>query len=264
MKLLSELLNSVILSWRLFSRTIGAKYRKSFLGFFWMVVPAALITVGASLAGRSGIINPGPINLPYPLFVFLGTIIWQIFIEALEVPHLAFEGARSYLTRVNFSREAIILVQLYESLINTLVRLLLALLVLTIFVGLSWRGFGLVSACFGGAILLGLGLGSILMPFTLLFADLQNAIKLLASYGLFLTPAFYIPDRKGFFGTIVGLNPISPLMKTAREAAANAVLTEPIPFLSVLATSLLLTIFGIAFVRLTAPIVIERMLLGGR
>src|SRR5688572_5136401 len=106
------------LSWRLFVPTIGAKYRKSFLGYFWTVAPALLITAGVTLANRAGIINPGSTTLPYPLFVLIGILIWQIFAEAVEVPHHAFEGARSYLTRVYFPREAIIIAQLLESLIT--------------------------------------------------------------------------------------------------------------------------------------------------
>lgn len=229
-----------------------------------MVAPAILITAGVSLAGKSGIINPGKISLPYPLFVFLGTIIWQVFVEALEIPHQAFEGARSYLTRVNFSREAIILVQLYESLINTLIKLVLTILLVAVFVGLSWNGLALIALSFVGALLLGLGLGAVLMPFTLLFADLHNTIKLITSYGLFLTPAFYIPDNRGAFSAVVRWNPISPLMNSAREAAAGLTLTQPIFLISVLLVAVLLTILGIALVRLSAPIVIERMLLGGR
>ena len=62
--------------------------------------------------------TPGALPLPYTLFVLFGTLLWQVFAEALEVPHQAFEGARSYLTRVQFPREAIVFAQLFESLIT--------------------------------------------------------------------------------------------------------------------------------------------------
>lgn len=254
----------VSLSWRIFSRTIGAKYRKSFLGYFWMVVPALLITGGVTLASRAGVINPGETVLPYPLFVLFGTLLWQVFAEAVEVPHQAFEGARSYLTRVNFSRESIILSQLYESLITTAVRLLLALLLLAIVSGTDLRAIGLVSTCFVGAVLLGLGIGSLLMPFTLLFADLHNTLKLILSYGLFLTPAIYQPQGDGLFATLVRVNPVWPLMDSAREAAAGLALSHPQALALVLLGGILTTILGLRLVRAVSPIVVERMLLGGR
>jgi lipopolysaccharide transport system permease protein len=254
----------ISLSWRIFSRTIGAKYRKSFLGYFWMVAPALVITGGVTLASRAGVINPGETVLPYPLFVLFGTLLWQVFAEAVEVPHQAFEGARSYLTRVNFPRESIILSQLYESLITTAVRLLLALLILAFANGADVSSIGLISACFAGAVLLGMGIGSILMPFTLLFADLHNTIKLVLSYGLFLTPAMYQPQRDGLFATLIHINPVWPLMDSAREAAAGVALSHPQALILVLCGGILTTILGLALVRAVSPIVVERMLLGGR
>lgn len=259
-----EALASLSLSWRIFARTIGAKYRKSFLGYFWMVAPALLITGGVTLANRSGVISPGETTLPYPLFVFLGTVIWQLFAEAVDLPHQAFEGARSYLTRVAFPREAILLAQVYETLITAAVRLVLALVFLSVVREVTFLSVALIVVCFAGAILLGLGLGALVMPFTMLFADLHNTLKLILAYGLFLTPALYQPRGDGAFTTLVKLNPVAPLMDSARVAAAGTPLVHADTLFLILGVSVLMTVSGFAFVRLVAPIVIERMLLGGR
>lgn len=261
---LSSCVEVMDLSWRLFARTIGAKYRKSFLGYFWMVAPALFITAGVTLASHAGVINPGATVLPYPLFVLLGTLIWHVFAEAVEVPHLAFEGARSYLTRVFFPRESIILSQLFESLITTSVRLLLVLLLLLFTLGADWRAIGWVCLSFYGTVLLGLGIGSLLMPFTLLFTDLQNSVKLFLTYGLFLTPAMYQPPKGGLFSVLLQLNPVWPLMSAARDGAAGASLTHPLAVTIALSAAVVMTIAGFLIVRASAPIVIERMLLGGR
>lgn len=252
------------LSWRLFTHTVGAKYRKSFLGYFWMVAPAIFITFGVTLANRAGILSAVDTSLPYPLFVLLGTLLWQVCAEAVDVAHRAFDGARSYLTRVYFSRSAIILVQFYEALVITSVRCLLALVLLVLFHGLELRGLYLVVLCFVGAVMLGLGIGALLMPFTMLFADLHNTVKLVLSYGLFLTPAIYQPKGDSFFATVLRCNPVSPLMQAAREGAANLPLSQPLAFTGVLVAAVLTTIAGFALARLVAPIVIERMLLGGK
>lgn len=245
-------------------RTIGAKFRKSYLGYFWMVAPALFVTGGVTLASHAGILNPGTTVLPYPLFVLLGTLLWQVFAEAVDIGRQSFEGARSYITRVHFPREAIILAQFYESLITTCVRLALLFLLLVTIQGFDFRALWLVTVCFGGALLLGMGIGTVLMPFTLLFADLQNTIKLLLSYGLFITPAMYLPQGDGIFSLIVRLNPVSTLMYGAREAAAGLPLTQPTAMILVLGAAVMLTVVGFMLVRMIAPIVIERMLMGGR
>ncbi|MBL8752513.1 MAG: ABC transporter permease [Planctomycetes bacterium] len=256
--------DALTLSWRIFRRTIAAKYRKSFLGYFWMVAPALFITGGVTLASQAGVVVPSAGALPQGVSVFLGTLLWQVFAEAIEIPHQAFEGARSYLTRVHFSRAAIVLSQLYESLITTAVRLIAALAFVAVSCGLDPSGMLLVPIAFYGAVLLGLGIGALLMPFLQLFADLQQTVKLLLGYGLFLTPAMYEPQGDSAFATIVRCNPVSPLMEAARQAAAGQALAQPVLFATMLGAGVLLTVAGLLLVRAVAPILIERMLLGGR
>ena len=66
------------------------------------------------------------------------------------------------------------------------------------------------------------------------------------------------------FATIVRLNPVSPLMVAAREAVAGVPFGQAGALAWVLAAAVVMTVLGFAMVRATAPIVIERMLLGGR
>lgn len=252
------------LSWRIFGGTISAKYRRSFLGYFWMVAPALLVTGGVMLAADAGVLRAATGGLPQPLAVFLGTLLWMVFAEAVEVPHQAFASARSYLTRVHFSRAAIVLAQLHESLLTTGVRVVAALGAAMVFgPGLGLGGAVLLVTAFVAAIALGVGIGCLVMPFTQLFADLQQTMKLVLGYGLFLTPAMYEP-RSGWFATLVACNPVTPLIDGARQAVAGEALAQPILFAAMLVAGLVATALGLLLVRAVAPILIERMLLGGR
>lgn len=258
-----ELRRAAPLSFRIFRGTIGAKYRKSFLGYFWMIVPAVLISGGVTLANLAGAISPGVTNLPYPLFVFTGVLIWLIFAEVIDVPYMAFDGARSYLTRVNFPREAIVLVQLYESLIGAAARLVFLCVVVAAYDLLTPSVAVMLLVAFLTAVLLGLGIGMLLAPFMILFEDLRNVVRLVVSYGVFISSAFYSPQH-GLFATLVKLNPASHVMDAARAAiAANGEFMTP-AFLATLLAGIALTVLGILLIRLAAPIVVERMLLGGR
>lgn len=260
---IDELRRAAPLSFQIFRGTIGAKYRKSFLGYFWMIVPAVLISGGVTLANLAGAISPGVTALPYPLFVFTGVLIWLIFAEVIDVPYMAFDGARSYLTRVNFPREAIVLVQLYESLIGAAARLIFLCAVVAAYGLLTVPAATMLFVAFMTAVLLGLGIGMLLAPFMILFEDLRNVVKLAVSYGVFVSSAFYSPER-GLFATLVNLNPASHVMNAARNAiAANGVFMTP-AFVATLLAGIGLTVLGVLLIRLAAPIVVERMLLGGR
>jgi lipopolysaccharide transport system permease protein len=209
------------------------------------------------------VIRTGETALPYPLFLFVGILIWQVFVEAVDVSHKAFAGARSYLTKVNCPREAIVLAQLYETLIVAGVRLALLVALVTVFGDGGWRASGILTICFGGALVLGLGVGAHLMPFTILFGDLQQAVKVALTYGVFLTPAFYAPQGTGLFARLLQYSPLAPLMTSARDAAAGMAISQPGFLVAVLGFAVVVLLAGMFMVRVSAPILVERMLVDG-
>jgi lipopolysaccharide transport system permease protein len=261
---MNTLVASLRLSWRLFRCTLDAKYRRSFFGYVWMVFPAMAITGGVSLASQAGVIRTGDTALPYPLFLFVGILIWQVFVDAVDVSHKAFAGARSYLTKVNCPRIAIVLAQLYETLIVAGVRLALLSVLITLFGDGGWRAAGVLTLCFTGSVLLGVGIGAHLMPFTILFGDLQHAVKIAFTYGVFLTPAFYTPEGTGLFARLVQYSPLTPLMTSARDAAAGMAIAQPGSLLLMLGVAVVVSIAGMFMIRLSSPILVERMLMEGR
>jgi lipopolysaccharide transport system permease protein len=197
------------------------------------------------------------------LFLFVGILIWQVFVDAVDVSHKAFASARSYLTKVNCPREAIVLAQLYETLIVAGVRLALLVALVTVFADGGWRASGILTICFGGALVLGLGVGAHLMPFTILFGDLQQAVKVALTYGVFLTPAFYAPQGTGLFARLLQYSPLAPLMTSARDAAAGMAISQPGFLVAVLGFAVVVLLAGMFMVRVSAPILVERMLVDG-
>jgi lipopolysaccharide transport system permease protein len=181
----------------------------------------------------------------------------------VDVSHKAFAGARSYLTKVNCPREAIVLAQLYETLIVAGVRLALLVALVTVFGDGGWRASGILTICFGGALVLGLGVGAHLMPFTILFGDLQQAVKVALTYGVFLTPAFYAPQGTGLFARLLQYSPLAPLMTSARDAAAGMAISQPGFLVAVLGFAVVVFVAGMFMVRVSAPILVERMLVDG-
>ncbi|WP_145963567.1 ABC transporter permease [Bradyrhizobium algeriense] len=255
---------AIVLSLQIFSRTIGAKYRKSFLGYFWMIVPVVVIAGGVSVAKLAGTINPGVTGLPYTLFVFIGVVIWMIFVELLDVPYQAFDNARSYLTRVNFPREAIVLVQVYEALVGATARYVFLCAVIAAYGILSFGGALILLISIVTSVLMGLGVGMLLAPFMILFEDLRNTVRLFIAYGIFVSAAFYAP-HSGVFGRVIQINPLSIVMAAAREGVETGDLTSVAPaFLAVVLVSVLLVVVGTILIRIALPIVVERMLIGGR
>jgi lipopolysaccharide transport system permease protein len=262
-RLLAEMAQDLWLSrtlaWRLFVRDIQSQYRSSFLGTLWAVVPAAITAAGLTFASQSGVINVGETDVPYPAFVMLGTILWQTFLEAFNGPEAAIKASRTVLSRVKFPHEAIILSQLGQVLFNLLLKLVLLVVLFVIFsVTVSWKIIFAPVALIS-LILLGTGIGLFLVPINHLVQDISRAMEVILLVWFFLTPVIYpVPDQ-AVIAMLVKLNPVTPLLVTARELMTTGVVSQPIGFLLVSGLAIASLLFGWLVFRLSIPFLVERI-----
>lgn len=254
-----DLLASRELAWRLMVRDISAQYRQSFFGVAWAFLPPIVMAVGFTLAGEANVINVGETDIPYPAYVMFSTALWQTFVEALNGPVLAVTEAKPMLSRVNFTREAIILAKLGEVLFNFSIKLILIVgLFIWFQVPVSWTII-IAPVALIHLILLGTLFGVLLAPLGALYKDVSKGITILTGFWLFITPVIYPVPTAGLFGTLVRLNPVTPLLVTTRELATAETLSDPVSFWVVSALTLIgLFLTWLAF-RLAMPFVIERM-----
>ena len=254
-----DLWRSRDLALRLFLRDVRSQYRSSFLGTAWAIVPAAITAAGLTFASESGVLNIEDTGIPYPAFVMLGTILWQTFLEAFNSPEQAIKASRTVLSRVKFPHEAIILSQLGQVLFNLLLKLVLLVILFVIFsVTISWK-IVLAPFAFISLITLGFGIGLFLVPINHLVQDISRAMEIIVLVWFFLTPVIYpVPDNR-LISTLVKLNPVTPLLVTARELMTTGIISEPAEFLAVSALAIASLLFGWLVFRLSMPYLVERI-----
>ncbi len=73
----------------------------------------------------SGIVRMGETVLPYPVYVFTGTMLWAIFMEAASAPLQQTTAAKPMLAKINFPREALIVSGNYQTLFNAGIKIAL-------------------------------------------------------------------------------------------------------------------------------------------
>ncbi|MBI5791184.1 MAG: ABC transporter permease [Rhodocyclales bacterium] len=247
------------LSWRLAVRDISAQYRQAMLGFLWaLVLPVANTAVWVFLSA-SGILAVGATELPYPVFVLIGTMLWAIFMEAVTAPMQGVSAARDMLAKINFPREAIVIAGIYQVLFNAAIKLAILLVVLFIFgIAPDWR---IVLVPFGVAslILAGTAIGLFLTPIGLLYTDIGKGLPILMQFLMYLTPVVYPLRGEGRLSTLLLLNPLTPLIETTRAWLTGGTPQWLLYFLAtnVLAIVVLLAVWIVY--RLAMPIIIERM-----
>lgn len=247
------------LAWRLCVRDISAKYRQSFLGIAWAVLPPVVMALGFTLAKSSGVVNIGAVDLPYPAYVMFSMTLWQTFVEALNGPVQAVASAKSMITKISFPREALILAKLGEIFFNFGIKLLLIIgLFIWFKVPITWSVV-IAPVALIHLVLLGTFFGLLLAPVGVLYQDFASAITLASGLWLFLTPVVYpVPDG-GAFGAIVKLNPVTPLLVTTRELATTGVISDPQGFWIASAIAIAGLLVAWVTYRLALPYVVERI-----
>jgi lipopolysaccharide transport system permease protein len=247
------------LAWRLCVRNIAAQYRQSALGYFWAVATPLMTSVLFILLNSANLLRPGEINVPYPVYVILGTVAFGLFQDALNMPLNAIGAARGILPKINFPREAILLAGLAQVLFNFAVKATLVVGILLLFRVPVPLTAVLVVIPLIGLLFTGLAVGVFLVPFGTLFQDVSHALGVVSSSLVFLTPAAYSPPKEGLLGIITAWNPLTPLILTARDLI---VLGTSVHFTTTLmlvgATIPAVFLSWVAF-RLAVPILVERM-----
>jgi lipopolysaccharide transport system permease protein len=258
-EMMRDLAASRELAWRLTVRDLSAQYRQTFLGFLWAIILPLANTLVWVFLSRSGVINVSDTLLPYPVYVFTGTMLWAILMDALNAPLQNVGASKSMLAKINFPREALVVAGIYQTIANALIKvtlLLIALLAMGIHPdwGLLLFPFGMLSL-----ILVGTVIGLALTPVGLLYTDVGRAVPLLMQFLMYLTPVVFAMPKEGLPATLFQLNPLTPLILTARDWLTGLT-PEYLGYFVVVnvIAIVLLCIFWIVF-RLAMPILIERM-----
>jgi lipopolysaccharide transport system permease protein len=258
-QMFTDLLASRELAWRLFIRDISARYRQTVLGYVWAFLPPIAATFTFVLLNRSGVLAVGETALPYPVYVVTGTLLWQVFADAVNSPIKTVTAAKVILARINLPREAILLSGVLEVVFDFLIRLVLLAIVLVYYRIVPPVTAPLALAGVFAILCLGFTIGVLLTPLGLLYTDVGQALAMLLSFLMLFTPVVYRPPTSGTLALLTKLNPVSPLIVVSRDWLVVGTSGELEPALLVFVATLLLLLLVWAFYRLAMPFVIERV-----
>lgn len=247
------------LAWRLAVRDIRAQYRQAFLGILWAFILPLANTVTWIFLSRAGIVSVGETALPYPVYVFTGTMLWSILMDAMNAPLEQTNAARGMLAKLNFPREALLVSGIYQTLFNAGIKIALligALILLGINPGWNLLLFplGIVSL-----ILVGTAIGLLITPVGTLYTDVGRGLSLLMQFLMYLSPVVFPMPKDGWAATLFKINPLTPLIVTARDWLTGGQPEFLGYFLAVNFAALALLLLVWVAYRLAMPILIERM-----
>lgn len=257
-QMLHDLLDARAIAWQLLIRNLRSRFRSSYLGPIWSLLPALAMSVVCVAASRAHAIVFSATDAPYPVFVVVGMILWQVFLESLNAPIQGVTMDSAVLTKVNFPAEAIILAKLAEVVFNSVLKLILIVAVFAYFKLPCTLSMCLAPIAACSLVLLGTFIGLLITPFCILFDDVVKLLTISTTYWFLITPVVYSAPREGLFAAVVLANPVTSLLVTARELATGSTLSCAPAFILVTLISVLgLTVSWVLF-KLALPFVIER------
>lgn len=255
----SDLLASRELAWRLFVRDISARYRQSLLGVFWAFVPPIITSLVFIVLQSRSVIDFGVTDVPYPVYVLIGTILWQLFTESLNAPLKTVTASKAMLVKINFPREALVFSAMLVVLFDLMIKCLVLSIIFILFGLEATWGLILAPLAMFLLMLLGIAIGLVLTPIGMLYTDVASSLPVVTQLLFFVTPIVYSPPQSFPFSLIATMNPISPLLIAARDLITKGTVTNVGPFAIVAILSVFLFFLAWTAYRVALPIIIERM-----
>ena len=216
-EIFAELTQNRWLIWQLFKRDCFALYKQSFIGVFWAFLVPLISVATFVLLNRSGVFNMGAVDIPYPVFAVAGLALWQLFSAGLIANSGALAKAGVMVAKINFSKKSLVIASAGTSIISFVLQLVLLLLLCGVYH--IWPGWGVfLFPIFAIPIVLfTLGLGLVLSVLNGIMRDVGNALSVMMTFLMFLTPVLYVKPEGGLLAELSRYNPMYYLTSVPRE-----------------------------------------------
>jgi lipopolysaccharide transport system permease protein len=224
-------------------RDIRLRYKQTVMGFGWAIFMPLLNTAIFSVIFMR--VAPIETGVPYPIFAYCGLLAWNFFAVSLRFSVNSLTSNSNLVTKVYFPREIFplssILVCVVDFAVGSLV--LIAMMVyyhIPVTPALLFLPVVLfVLFIFTSAIALLLAMGN------LFYRDIKYLFEVFITMWMFGTAVLYPAELvTGRVGTLMRLNPMTPIVEAFRTVLLRGELPAPTPFFYATLLSIVLFMGG--------------------
>lgn len=199
-------------------RDVKVRYKQTVLGAAWAIIqPLFTMLIFTLFFGRlAGVPSD---NVPYPVFVYAGLLLWTFFSNALSNSGNSLVGNQNLLTKVYFPRIIIPAATVGAGLVDLAIGFLV-LIGLMIYYGVGLTaGIFLIPVIIIFTTLLALGVGMWASALNVKYRDVRFALPFAIQLWMFLSPIIYpstfVPAK---WRWLLTLNPLTGLIDGFRAA----------------------------------------------
>lgn len=198
-------------------RDVKVRYKQTAIGVFWALLqPLALMLVFTLFFGRLAHIEQR-MEIPYPLFAYVGLLPWQLFARSLSESTASLVSDQKLVTKVYFPRIILPTTKCLAALVDFGISAVL-LVGLMAYHGISLRATVVWLPVFVALMLVtSLGVAYWLSALNAEYRDVAYAVPFLVQFWFFVTPVVYptamVPARLRW---LMGLNPMTGVVDGMR------------------------------------------------
>lgn len=246
--------------WHLFVRDFVAGFRQKLLGYLWLVLVPLIGIASFVFMQWTGILNPGVMEIPYAIYVYIGTSIWALFISALTVVANGLINNSDLVMRTNIPKIGLAVTGLAGLCYSLVVNLVVLILLLLIFrqIPSLWAPLYILSVL--PIILLGVGIGLILSVVGAVARDVTGMFSTLINLAMYVTPVVYTTNfNRPVLKLVVQWNPLAYLVDAPRSLFVLGRIADPAGYAWSILFSLLVLWIGLHAFYLIKDKVTERL-----
>lgn len=227
---------------QLFHRDMLAASKQSLLGIAWTWVSPLIGIASWLFLKHVGVLIPGKSDVPYPLFVLLGTTIWGVFMTVFASAASSLTANGNLIMHAKFSHQVLVAQQVSQASLSVAANILLLAAAFAFFgVSPQWTAL-FFPLTLVPLLLLGGGIGMIVSVLSVLVRDMTKVMTTLLGVLMFFTPVIYAPDAgNDVLHQLIRWNPLTYLIGGARDLLISGTIRDPQTYAG--AVSFAMTVF---------------------
>lgn len=236
-------------------RDIKVKYKQTVFGVLWAVLQPFMLMIVFTLFFGQALGIPSDNNIPYPIFVYSGLLLWNIFSSGLSSASNSMVSNAGIIKKIYFPRLIIPMSSILVSLFDFLMAFIIYIGILIYYrhpVDLSLLINLPISILI--TIMSTFGLGTMLAAMNVKYRDFRYVIPFFIQILFFLTPVIYPVSILNKFPIIIQkiliLNPMGGAIELIRSSVSHSALNMQLVVTSVL-VSFVLFFAGLFYFRKT-------------
>ena len=199
-------------------RDLKVRYKQTVIGIMWAIFqPFTTMVVFSIFFGKLAKIPSD--NIPYPIFVYVGLLIWQFFSSSLSDTSDCLVQNKAIITKVYFPRIILPFSAIFTKFIDFFIASFV-LIFLMFYYHFTPRltGLFILPLLLFISFLAASGGGLVLASINVKYRDVRYVLPFFIQMLLFVTPVIYPASIAGKYAWLLSLNPMTGVIKAAQAA----------------------------------------------